>query len=634
MVRRLCASFAALLLTGFPSSAGQPNILNNGGFETGLMCYGNWQWSYTGQYYAGDYQFSLSTDAHGGAYSAEISCGGWDCMRAAVISDYIPTAPNQSYTLSLYSKCPAGTSSFIYIPGATPSSQYLTCNGSWASNSMTFQVGSSPWFFFYLFNADYSWLRLDDIVLTYADGTAPQHTVLHPGVRNVGISGQTVTVDGSPFFSMGFVGVEYSDLALAAAAGANTINGLGAYGPADCFNTGQKSYLDTAYELGLTFVPDSTSTADLQVPAVFPTVMQTFAPHLANIVWSTAGEPDLVEVPALYIPAATFVSEYNAAKPYTSLPLTANFQHAYYDTASYLSPYTSSVDIWMSEPYGEDFTNLAHATSLFNSLQPRPIWLYLDAISANLIVPKAYFAVINGVTGIHYFGWDTFKSNSGALAAAQQSFSELKTLNNAIFGPKLDGLVTASPGPGYMASYDPSSDSVFIMAATPSGSGSLPVNFAVQSLAANQSIAVMFENRTITSKAGGFSDTFAGVDRHVYKIHPGATGLSAAIAGTTGPDAARDWKLQVFNTGLAAANSAQIGSLTLTHTGGTVCTASIAPGTFPLSVGSLIPGASAYGDVIINFTRCDNTSKFRVNIALSANAGAATGAVVQNNVRK
>jgi len=185
-----------------------------------------------------------------------------------------------------------------------------------------------------------------------------------------------------------------------------------------------------------------------------------------------------------------------------------------------------------------------------------------------------------------------------------------------------------------MASYDPSSDSVFIMAATPSGSGSLPVNFAVQSLAANQSIAVMFENRTITSKAGGFSDTFAGVDRHVYKIHPGATGLSAAIAGTTGPDAARDWKLQVFNTGLAAANSAQIAGLTLTRTGGTVCTASIAPGTFPLSVGSLIPGASAYGDVIINFTRCDNTSKFRVNIALSANAGAATGAVVQNNVRK
>jgi len=154
-----------------------------------------------------------------------------------------------------------------------------------------------------------------------------------------------------------------------------------------------------------------------------------------------------VEVPALYIPATTFISEYNAAKPYTSLPLTANFQHAPYDTASYLSPYTSSADMWMAEPYGEDFSSLAHAASLFNSLQPRPIWLYLDPISANLIVPKAYWAVINGVTGIHYFSWGSFKSDSGALAAAQQSFSELKTLNNAIFGPKLDALVTASPGP-------------------------------------------------------------------------------------------------------------------------------------------------------------------------------------------
>src|SRR5579862_3016829 len=102
-MRRRFSVIPALLLAVLPSEADQPNFLNNGGFETGLMCYTNWTWSYTGVDFAGDYKFSLSTDAHSGAYSAEISCGGTDCQRAAIYSNTIPTAaPNLSYTLSLY----------------------------------------------------------------------------------------------------------------------------------------------------------------------------------------------------------------------------------------------------------------------------------------------------------------------------------------------------------------------------------------------------------------------------------------------------------------------------------------------------------------------------------------------------
>ena len=78
--------------------------------------------------------------------------------------------------------------------------------------------------------------------------------VLHPGQRNVKVAGQTVMVDGAPFLSLGFFDVGYFDLPQVAALGANTINGLPNFNATDCFNTGQKGYLDQVYELGMNFV--------------------------------------------------------------------------------------------------------------------------------------------------------------------------------------------------------------------------------------------------------------------------------------------------------------------------------------------------------------------------------------------
>lgn len=94
-LRRSAKSLLLLcLIAGLPGPAGAQNILNNGGFETGLMCYGFWTWSITGVDFAGDYQFTLSTDSHSGAYSLQIACspGGTDCMRAACLYRSSPRA--------------------------------------------------------------------------------------------------------------------------------------------------------------------------------------------------------------------------------------------------------------------------------------------------------------------------------------------------------------------------------------------------------------------------------------------------------------------------------------------------------------------------------------------------------------
>src|SRR5947208_1041851 len=134
------------LLTVITSFAQQANILNNGGFETGLMCYQNWMWSTTGQDFKGDYKFSLSPDAHSGANSLEIACNGPDCSRAAIYSDWIPTTPGQAYKISLYAKCPLNTNNFLYLSDSSvgPMTQYLSCTGNWTLNQLTFQSSSAP----------------------------------------------------------------------------------------------------------------------------------------------------------------------------------------------------------------------------------------------------------------------------------------------------------------------------------------------------------------------------------------------------------------------------------------------------------------------------------------------------------
>ena len=531
---RLLVPLLSLLMLD-SSLRAQSNILSNGGFETGLMCYSHWIWGKAE--YAGDYKFRLSTDAHSGKYSLEIACEGADCARAAIYSERIPVEPTKMYMLSAYAKCPAGRTAFLHVPDEVAAEGNVTtnikCDDKWNLATLVFTAGAKVnTAFFYVFNNDKSWLRVDDVVLTFVDGTAPRHQVLHPGQRDVKIAGKTVIVDGKPFLSLGFFDVGYQDLAEAAALGGNTINGFPQLNASDCFYTGQKSYVDQLYELGMSFLPDSSSSARLGTADVFANIAQTYANHLANIVWFMSDETDHPAVKWFHVEPATLVAEHAALKSKTTLPDASDFQMAAYGAVSDIAPYSAASDIWMAEPYGDDFSRVNHAIDLFNSVQPKPIWLAQDAINAPLIVPKAYWAIIAGATGIHYFTWTDFKKDPAKLNAAAQVFSELKELKNAIFGDPLDTLVTAPAGIAAMSRFDPAAGVAYILAANGEAK-TIPGNFAVKGLEAGQKINVLFENRTIIAKAGSFSDEFAGVSRHVYAVQ-----CAAGASQTAGSAAA------------------------------------------------------------------------------------------------
>ena len=534
-MRSIRSVMAGLLVgMGLVGTAAAQNILKNGGFETGLMCFMNNVWSNTGNFGPGDYKFTLSGDSHSGKYAIEIGCvlpavGAGDCVKGSIFSNRIPTAPNQDYTLSLWSKCPAREGAAVWVPGMATGDVFVTvtCNGDWAFNTIHLRTSATAqefYFALYGYGIDFNgvgWVRFDDLTLTYgtsSPGTAGSGVLAHAGNRFVGTSSVTnsVMVDGAPYLALGFFSIPYADLPQAAALGANTVFGLGFYAHASCFATTQKDYLDVAYELGMNFVPDSSTTLRLGVPAVFPSVMQQFAPHLANIAWMAADEPDQVAVPFWYTPPANFIAHYNAAKTQTTLPMFGVFQRAAWSSPNEVAPYAPGVDLFVAEPYGAGFGGVSYAVNMFKNIPPaKPIWLALDDAGANLILPKAYYALANGVTGFAYFSWDGFKEDPPAQAAVSQLFSEMNQLKPVIFATPLANPV--APGTNVNAIARSLRGQTYVLAANPDTT-TTTATFNVVGLTAGQQVQVLFENRSVTATTGAFTDTFVGATRHLYVI--------------------------------------------------------------------------------------------------------------------
>jgi hypothetical protein len=268
-----------------------------------------------------------------------------------------------------------------------------------------------------------------------------------------------------------------------------------------------------------------------------PRIASHYGPHLANIGWFLDDEPDLPQIVWYTLAPQMLTHEAAALRSKSTLPVLVDFQHAHYGPRSLIAPYNGSADIWMSEPYGTDFSGVTHATSLFNSIQRRPIWIYQNDIAANLIVPKAYWAIVNGVTGLVYWDWHSFSQDQAGLDAVKEVFSELKSLNGPIFGQStsvtasetgqflndfnqeeqriLDQLQGLSLTPGITAMARQYNGRTYIFAVNPN-STSVKGSFSASGLTQGKDIQVLFEGRTITSSEGSFTDTFNGVARHVY----------------------------------------------------------------------------------------------------------------------
>jgi hypothetical protein len=504
MEKRVILFIALLIYSGSVSA----NILNNGGFESGLQCWGNWVWSRScpSCEYRGTYDFLLSDDAHGGQNSLEIRCVGDDCGwpgKASISAYGIYGEAEAQYIADVWAKCRG--SGFIYLPH-DDSIHDLLCDGTWQKNTVEFtspgEIGIA------VYNTGTDSLFVDDLDLRRKDGSS--HPIERPnsGRTQVDISGNSVRVDGKPYLAVGFFAVPYNELEEAAYLGANTIVGIGGVTASDCFSTGQGSYLEKAYSLGLHVMPDTTFTARLDDPGIYSDFVASDE-HKAVIGWFV-DEPDQSGVSWYYIRPEVLAAEHNSLKSATTLPFMVDMQRTWETNAvDIMESYAPAIDIWMAEPYGDDFASLERAVRVMRQADEKPVWLAQDD-TGDLIIPKTYYAIVNNVTGIIYFDWSGFSQDSKDKAG--QVMRELGNLTGVIFSDDAAGAVKVNdPAISYISrSFD---GALYIIAVNPSTSAK-QVTFT----AGNGSrVQVLFENREIASN-GTFSDSFAPKSRHVYAI--------------------------------------------------------------------------------------------------------------------
>lgn len=501
-----------------PITTHPTNILNNGGFEYGAMCYGQYEWGANPSNVGTGYAFSLSTsDVHGGKYAAQIACvNAADCgfpakaaLQAAVS---IHTPHSQAYKVSLYTKCPAGDSAYFYTPNTSDTIPPFACTGSWAANSFTFTSNATDDYVYYaLYYAGKGTFLVDDVVMTYGDGSVPVQTIKHPGKRATAVANGVYEVDGKPFLPLGFYQIPAEQLAAAAQMGVNAV----AWGDPGCFNTDAPPFADQAYEAGIALIPESSTTARMLDATVFPGAVGQFGAHLADIAWYLDDEPDITNIVYQPIDPATLTAEYQAIHGASALPVGVMLQHAHYDPPPVDQPYAPAMDVYLSEPYGPTFDGVTQSMKVFATMTPRPVWFAMDdGPDAAGIVAKAYYGFVSGGSGLLYFTWGGFQTDS-KLAAAGQAITELSSLTGALTGTDVTAQVTAPAGIAFVARQ--AGGKTYVIAVNPT-SATVNGSFAYAPLAAGKTVTVQFENRTITAAAGSFADTFAGVTRHVYVV--------------------------------------------------------------------------------------------------------------------
>jgi hypothetical protein len=97
------------------------------------------------------------------------------------------------------------------------------------------------------------------------------------------------------------------------------------------------------------------------------------------------------------------------------------------------------------------------------------------------------------------------------------------------------------------------------------------------------------------------------------------------IAGKTGGENVRVWKIELTNLGNGRADGTRINIFSVTQSGGDGACHPKVIDQLPIKLKGIAPGGHADVDVPIDFSKCAKTANFNVNLIFFANNGADVG---------
>ncbi len=268
--------------------------------------------------------------------------------------------------------------------------------------------------------------------------------------------------------------------------------------------------------------------------------------HPALLGWSPVDEPDHSGFPDFYAPLEWCMGVKDAIRkgdpdhPIYALEIgwrKGAFGH-YKDIADY-----QGFDVYPT--FGSSIKEIGNRADLLTeeTSGEKPFIAFLKAYDrtaeqAYMSFAEAYLALIHGANGIFY--WDLSGANAIWHTLAQIA-TEINEINHILLPPAytldVNGKVELcldNSGKIENIYKKGNDDSEYIIAVNTENSDAGEVTFFVNNLEKGTTIQVLFEDRTITSASGSFTDNFSSYERHVYKINNQSSTDSKLIPASKG----------------------------------------------------------------------------------------------------
>jgi hypothetical protein len=487
-------------------------LIVNGSFELGLLRWGSWGTWDNGLYFFG---CGRGENARGRS-SAGIFCQKKG--RGGIMSETPFALRRGDYRLTYWAKATVdGTKMFHSIEGdgakaisEGKSSGWFPLSTQWTQKSFAVKAaGDSGPVRLYLCHVGEGAIYLDDVALL-PEGGAPEAASGKPPAGKpsvVTVKGRVASVNGKPFFPLGFYGDDPSALA---GTPFNFITGGGDPG----------AMLDQCQKLGIMTHVALEGLARAHVPESAPLVARRHKDHPALFGWYLCDEPDHSR---WNVPPAEIRAIHKLLRREDPNHPTWIVVMPWADSNLY--QYAGTCDILSSDVYPDlgkkpvDVLSLAKAMDVMMTAHPGPVWM------VPLSDPKAspgeqtamtYIALAHGATGIVHWELRSARANEAFWRLLVETAKEIQALAPALLSETAkEAAKVSDPKVHAILKEGPDGRTLVTVNASPDP---LPGVAFAHPIFGDGEAKVLFEDRAVKVAGGKLTDDFAGYQRHVYRL--------------------------------------------------------------------------------------------------------------------
>ena len=497
----------------------QGGLIENGGFELGLVGWDSW-----GEWDGGRYTFGHGSgkDALVGGASLAIHCTA--VGRGGVYAKPV-RMPAGRYELrfAVKGEPKAGQPEprmFYALTGdgkhsitLNQESKRFEVPRDWRRFTLPVQVREdagavTPYFF----SVGGGTVYLDDVSLMPLDGPEPEGPaqVVNRTPRRVTVSEGRFAIDGKPFFPVGIFGGSPEDLA-----------GTGFHFTVGELPTPER--LDAYAKARVYVSPNLQGLMRAHLPQRIPAAIRPVMNHPAILMWYLCDEPDHQNwtVPPSELRLATeLVHRTDPAHPTWSVVMSWADSNLY--------QYADSVDVLSTDiyPIGADedkpVTEVAKKTAvLADAVGTAPGLVTLLAhpeVTPDQYTAMTYLALVHGAQGLAYFNHADARADADLWRRVLKVNRELNAMQETLVAGAVAGVEAECSDEAVHWMLSQNQGRYVLIAVNGTDRRRDGVRFRVPGIDGALRIPVAFESREVAGAAGSWTDTFEPYQRHVYQL--------------------------------------------------------------------------------------------------------------------